>query len=354
MEGKDVLVLCCSRLSNPSCATLLAILATVLVGCTIRDAEPSDSADGNAAMTRGDGSDSSHAALRGRISIDGSSTVYPITQAAAEEFMKLHPKVAIPIDVAGTGGGFKRFVVDDLDVCDASRPIEAEEIEACRNNGVGYLELPIGIDGLSVVVNAKNTWCNSLTVGQLKRLWESGSRLQTWDELDPAFPQQEIVLYGPDTDSGTFEYFTEVICGRRGNSRTDYTPSSNDNVLIQGVEGDAGALGYFGYAYYSLNRGPLRALRIVPTAHKSAGEKGAPAGIAPTDETILSGQYKPLSRPLFLYVNRRALRRPEVAAFVTFYLEQGPAFVAEVHYIPLPPARAAESLARLKQALQTR
>ena len=276
------------------------------------------------AITTQDGIRSPNAVLRGRITIDGSSTVYPITQAAAEEFMKLHPKVAIPVGVAGTGGGFKRFVVDELDICDASRPIEPDEIEACRKNGVRYLELPIGIDGISVVVNAKNTWCESLTVGQLKRLWESGSRIQTWNELDPAFPKQEIVLYGPDTDSGTFEYFTEVICGRRGNSRTDYTPSSNDNVLIQGVEGDAGALGYFGYAYYSMNRGAPAGPSHRSAADRTAAEKEHAAGIAPTDETILSGQYKPLSRPLFLYVNQKALSRPEVAAFVNFYLDQGP------------------------------
>jgi len=328
------------------------MLAIGLAGCTIRDAEPSGLADGGVGITTGAAGGSPEAVLRGRITIDGSSTVYPITQAAAEEFMKLHAKVTIPVGVAGTGGGFKRFVVDDLDVCDASRPIEPDEIEACRQEGVRYLELPIGIDGISVVVNIKNTWCQSLSVGQLERLWKSGSRVQTWNELDPTFPKQEIVLYGPDTDSGTFEYFTDVICGRRGNSRTDYTPSSNDNVLIQGVEGDTGALGYFGYAYYSMNRGNLRALRIVPAADTTARANGAPSGIAPTDETILSGQYRPLSRPLFLYVNRKALGRPEVAAFVTFYLDQAPAFVSEVHYVPLPPARAAESRARLTHALR--
>lgn len=326
---------------------LLTLLVAGLSGCTLRDAETGGGKNTAKGIANGSG-----ASLRGRIIIDGSSTVYPITQAAAEEFMKRHRKVAIPIGVAGTAGGFKRFVADDLDICNASRPIEPEELEACRKNGVDFLELPIGIDGISVVVNAKNTWCHSLSVGQLKRLWESGSRIQTWNEIDPSFPKQEIELYGPDTDSGTFEYFTQVICGRRGNSRTDYTPSSNDNILIQGVEGDIGALGYFGYAYYTMNRGGLRALGIVPAGDKTATQKGSPAGIAPTDETILKGRYKPLSRPLFVYINKKALRRPEVAAFLMFYLDQASSLVSDVHYIPLPPARAAECRARLQQALR--
>ncbi|HEX4072917.1 MAG TPA: PstS family phosphate ABC transporter substrate-binding protein [Planctomycetaceae bacterium] len=352
MVCKDLPVLCFSPASHHWRRLLFAVLAVTFAGCSIRDAETAIATGTSIDSTSSDGTGSSHALLRGRIAVDGSSTVYPITQAAAEEFMKRHPKVAVPIGVAGTAGGFKRFVVDDLDVCDASRPIEPEEVDACRRNGVGYLELPIGIDGISVVVNPKNTWCNSLTVAQLKQLWESHSRIQNWNELDPAFPKQEIVLYGPDTDSGTFEYFTEVICGRRGNSRTDYTPSSNDNILIQGVEGDAGAIGYFGYAYYSLNRGSLRALSIVPTSDRIAAAGTAAPGVAPTDETILSGRYKPLSRPLFIYVNRKSLHRPEVAAFLTFYLEQAPSFVSEVHYIPLPAAKVAECRARLQHALQ--
>jgi phosphate transport system substrate-binding protein len=353
MAGKDVPVRWCGGFSKRCCLTVLVLLAVALNGCAIRDADPSGSSDGAIATRTNKAADSQSTVLRGRITIDGSSTVYPITQAAAEEFMKLHRRVAIPIGVAGTAGGFKRFVVGDLDICDASRPIEPEEIAACRQDAVDYLEMPIGIDGITVVVNAKNTWCDSLTVGQLKRLWESGSLIRTWNDLDPAFPKQEIELYGPDTDSGTFEYFTEVICGRRGNSRTDYTPSSNDNVLIQGVEGDAGALGYFGYAYYTMNRSSLRALKIVPSGETSAGKKSPPGGIAPTDETIVSDQYRPLSRPLFLYVNRKSLKRPEVAAFLTFYLDQAPTFVSEVHYIPLPTARAAECRARLQQALPT-
>ena len=233
------------------------------------------------------------------------------------------------VNISGTGGGFKRFREGDLDICDASRQILDEERAACIKNKVSFIELPIGTDGLSVVVNAKNTWCECLTVAQLKTLWQSGSKIKTWNELDPAFPNEKIILYGPDTDSGTFDYFTEVICGKKGNSRTDYTPSSNDNVLIQGVQGNPGALGYFGYAYYVLNKDTLRALKIAPGNDKAAG-------IAPTDETILSGKYAPLSRPLFLYVNRRSLMKSEIISFLRFYLDRGPALVKEVHYIPLP------------------
>lgn len=329
--------------------TLLVLFAMIAAGCTIRDSEPSRSNDRGASNSRSTGSEP---VFSGRITIDGSSTVYPITQAAAEEFMKLHRRVAIPIGVGGTAGGFKRFVVDELDICDASRPIEPEEVETCRQSGVEYVEFPIAMDGISVVVNAKNTWCEALTVSQLKRIWESRSRIKTWNQIDPRYPEKEIELYGPDTDSGTFEYFTEVICGRRGNCRTDYTPSSNDNILIQGVEGDVGALGYFGYAYYSMNRSVLRAVPIVPESDKSAGRRATADGVAPSAETILSGQYKPLARSLFLYVNRKALKRPEVAAFLTFYVDHAASLVTEGHYIPLPPARAADCRARLQLALQ--
>lgn len=358
MGGRGFLVHCLCLVQVPPFLVLFAMLTTVLAGCRIRDAElPSSSAGSSWSKEKrleaGPSQD-----LRGRITIDGSSTVYPITQAAAEEFVKQSPHVAIPIGVAGTGGGFKRFVADDLDICDASRPIEPDEAARCHQNGVKYLELAIGLDGLSVVVNQNNTWCDVLSVDQLKAIWESGSTIRYWDQLDPGYPHHEIVLYGPDTDSGTFEYFTQVICGRRGNSRADYTPSSNDNILIQGVEGDAGALGYFGYAYFSANRNLLKALRIGPARTSGAKEKEAgreaskEAGIAPSDETILDGAY-PLSRPLFLYVNRKALARPETAAFLTFFLDHAPALVAEVHCVPLPAAQIAKSRARLANALQT-
>ncbi|HEV8071032.1 MAG TPA: PstS family phosphate ABC transporter substrate-binding protein [Planctomycetaceae bacterium] len=327
---------------------VLAALAGTSAGCQIRDAElPPDSAQfsqssGSHAGTAAERADSSQP-LRGRITIDGSSTVYVITQAVTEEFLKAHRQVRVTLGRAGTGGGFKRFDVDDLDICDASRPIEPEEIEACRQNGVHYLELKIALDGLTVVVNPQNTWCRALTVAQLKQIWESGSTVTYWNQIDAAWPATKILLYGPDTDSGTFEYFTEVVCGKRGNCRTDYQQSSDDNFLVQGVQGDTGALGYFGYAYAVLNRDSVKAIPI------AAGSNAA-AAVVPNEATIASGEYAPLSRPLFLYVNLRALRRPEVVAYLNFYLDRGPGLAAEVHSLPLPQAQYAETRAQLARA----
>lgn len=326
---------------------LVSIPLLGLSGCTMKEGTELPTSSVRAAESSKTPASPSKAGgetgIAGKVEIDGSSTVYPISQAVAEEFMKEHPKITVRVNISGTGGGFKRFKDGDLDVCDASRPIEKEEREACRKNNVEFVDFKIGIDGISVVVNPQNAWCKSLTVEQLKKLWQSGSTLKTWNELDPSFPNQKIILYGPDTDSGTFDYFTEVICGKRGNSRTDYTPNSNDNVLIQGVQGDAGALGYFGYAYYVLNKETLRAVPI------STGDGQAP--VAPSDESILGGQYKPLSRPLFLYVNKKALGRPETVAFVKFYLDRGPSLVKEVHYIPLPAKEYEESRSKLKSAI---
>jgi phosphate transport system substrate-binding protein len=325
--------------------------ATAFSGCQIRDAElePSgsvggDSKSGGLSGEPGARPPDSAQTLRGRITIDGSSTVYVVTQAVTEEFLKLHRQVRVTLGRAGTGGGFKRFDVDDLDICDASRPIEPEEIDACRQNGVDYLELKIALDGLTVVVNPENTWCRALTVAQLKQIWESGSTVTHWNQLDPSWPATKILLYGPDTDSGTFEYFTEVICGKRGDCRTDYQQSSDDNFLVQGVQGDAGALGYFGYAYSVLNRDSVRTIPI------AAGNEAA--AVMPNEGTIASGQYAPLSRPLFLYVNKRALRRPEVVAYLNFYLDRGPGLAAEVHSLPLPPSQYAETRAKLAATLR--
>jgi phosphate transport system substrate-binding protein len=329
MSNKDL-----SRL--PAVFVVGALFMTGFAGCSVKSAESA----AHAQTAGGGGEGGGQPTLAGQIEADGSSTVYPITQAVAEEFTKINPKVAIRVNISGTGGGFKRFKEGDLDICDASRPVEATERDACIKNKVGFIELPIGIDGITVVVNSKNTWCDTLTVAQLKKLWEKGSTIKTWKEFDPSFPDEKIILYGPDSDSGTFDYFCEAICGKKGNSRTDYTPSSNDNVLIQGVQGNAGALGYFGYAYYVLNKDTLRAVKIAPGTDKAA--------VAPTDETILTGKYKPLSRPLFLYVNKKSLSRIEVIAFLKFYLDRGPTLVKEVHYIPLPESGYKVSRDRLQ------
>ncbi|HEV3301597.1 MAG TPA: PstS family phosphate ABC transporter substrate-binding protein [Planctomycetaceae bacterium] len=330
---------------------VFAAFAGTSSGCQIRDADfPAESASlsrtgGSRARPGAEPSDSSQP-LRGRITIDGSSTLYVITQAVTEEFLKAHRQVRVTLGRAGTGGGFKRFDVDDLDICDASRSIEPEEIEVCRQNGVHYLELKVALDGLTVVVNPQNTWCRALTVAQLKQIWESGSALTYWNQINPAWPATKILLYGPDTDSGTFEYFTEVICGKRGNCRTDYQQSSDDNFLVQGVQGDTGALGYFGYAYAVLNRDSVKAIPV------AAGSSLA-AAVVPNEATIASGEYAPLSRPLFLYVNTRALRRPEVVAYLNFYLDRGPGLAAEVHSLPLPQTQYAETRAQLARAEAT-
>jgi phosphate transport system substrate-binding protein len=200
------------------------------------------------------------------INVDGSSTVLPISMAVAEMFAQQHPTVQVPVTSSGTGGGFKKFAAGEIDINDASRPIKPEEIAKCKENGIEYVELKVAIDGLSVVVNPKNNWCDCLSVEQLKRIWEPGSKVEKWSDLDPSWPAVKIKLYGPDTDSGTFEYFTEAICGKAKASRPDYSQSGDDNVLVQGVEGDQYSLGYFGFAYYELNQDKLKIIGIKPAS----------------------------------------------------------------------------------------
>ncbi len=205
-------------------------------------------------------------ALSGEIQIDGSSTVFPVSQAVTEEFNKTHKDVKIPVAKSGTSGGMKRFYAAEIDICDASRAIKDVEIEKCKENGIEYIELKVGIDGLTVVVNSENDWCDGLTVAELKKIWEPGSTVKLWSDINPDFPEQEIVLYGADSDSGTFDYFTEEICGEKGATRSDYNQNSDDNFLVTGVAGDKYALGYFGYAYYVENTETLKALAIAPAA----------------------------------------------------------------------------------------
>jgi phosphate transport system substrate-binding protein len=267
-----------------------------------------------------------HAALGGKIEIDGSSTVYPITEAVAEEFQGANPGVKVTVGISGTGGGFKRFTVGETDISDASRPIKSGEHDAAKAAGIGYIELPVAFDGLTVVVNPKNTWVDKLTVAELKKIWEPASKVKSWSDVRAGFPAKPIKLYGPGTDSGTFEYFTEAINGKAKESRADYTASEDDNVLVQGVAGDQYALGYFGLAYYEENAGKLKAVPI-------DNGKGA---IMPSTRTVSNGTYAPLSRPLFIYVSAKSMGRPEVDAFVKFYLENAAELVKEVGYIPLP------------------
>ncbi len=260
------------------------------------------------------------------IRIDGSSTVFPITEAVAEEFQRAHRDVRVTVGVSGTGGGFKKFLAGETDINDASRTIKPTEMEEAVAKGVGFIELPVAFDGLSILVHNDNTWVDYLTVAELNAIWKPGSTIRSWRQIRPNFPDRPLNLYGPGTDSGTFDYFTEVINGESGACRADFTASEDDNVLVQGVAGDPGALAFFGYAYYVANKERVRAVPI----------DGGAGRIMPTDETINNGTYAPLSRPIFIYITTPAAERPEVQAFIRFYLENAKTLVSEVGYVPLP------------------
>uniref|UniRef100_A0A832GQE6 Phosphate-binding protein n=1 Tax=Caldimicrobium thiodismutans TaxID=1653476 RepID=A0A832GQE6_9BACT len=265
------------------------------------------------------------------IKIDGSSTVYPITEGVAEEFQKAKKgAVKVTVGISGTGGGFKKFCRGETDINDASRPILKKEMEECAKNGVRYIELPVAYDGLAVVVNPKNNWATCMTVEQLKEVWkpESQGRKISWSDLDPKWPKMEIKLCGPGSDSGTFDYFTEAIVGKAKSQRGDYLASEDDNVLVQFAQKEKGALCYFGLAYVEENKGKIKAVQIKnPKTGKC---------ISPSLETVKSGEYNPLSRPLFIYINLKSIERPEVKEFVEFYLKNAGKISKQVGYIPLP------------------
>jgi phosphate transport system substrate-binding protein len=280
-------------------------------------------------------------ALRGTIEIDGSSTVFPITEAVAEEFMLQAGRgVRVTVGESGTGGGFKRFCAGETAIANASRKIKESEREACAQSGVEFVEIPVAYDGISVVVHPDNTFVDCLTIDELRRIWEPGSQVRSWADVRAGWPARELHLYGPGTDSGTFDYFTEAVVGEEDASRADFTASEDDNVLVQGVSGDPNGLGYFGYAYYEQNKERLKLVSI------DAGE----GCIAPSAATIRGGSYRPLSRPMFIYVNRKAFERPEVADFVRFYLESAGQLVPEVGYIPLGAEQYGERLRSLDRA----
>jgi phosphate transport system substrate-binding protein len=262
--------------------------------------------------------------LSGTIEIDGSSTVFPVTQAVAEEFYIENRSARVNVSVSGTGGGFKRFTVGETDISNASRRMKDSEAAAAAENGVDFIEMRVATDGLSVVVNLENDFIDCLTVEELKAVWAPGSDIDNWNQVRASFPDQKLRLYGPDPDSGTFDYFTEEIMGESQVSRSDYTASADDNVLVQGVGGDRNALGYFGYAYYTENASKLRAIAI------DNGE----GCVEPTVATIEAGDYAPLSRPLFIYVNRASLARPVVAEFIRFYMDTAAILTLEVGYVP--------------------
>jgi phosphate transport system substrate-binding protein len=263
------------------------------------------------------------------IKIDGSSTVYPITEAVAEEFQKLMKgSVKVTVGISGTGGGFKKFSRGETDISDASRPITKKEIDASKEAGIDYIELPVAYDGLAVMVNPKNNWVTSMSVAELKKIWEpeAEGKILKWNQVNPAWPDAPLKLYGPGVDSGTFDYFTEAIVGKARMSRGDFTASEDDNVLVQGIASDRGGLGFFGYAYYAENPDKLKLVAI----------DGGRGPIQPSEKTVMDGTYSPLSRPIFIYVNKKSAERPEVKEFVEFYLKNAPKLVKEVKYIPLP------------------
>ncbi len=263
------------------------------------------------------------------IRIDGSSTVYPITEAVAEEFQKMkRGAIKVTVGISGTGGGFKKFTRGETDISNASRPITKKEMEAAKEGGIEFIELPIAYDGLAVMVNPKNTWVTSLTLADLKKIWEPAAegKILRWNQVNPAWPDVPLKLYGPGVDSGTFDYFTEAVVGKSKSSRGDFTASEDDNVLVQGIATDRGALGFFGYAYYGENQDKLKLVAI----------DGGRGPVLPSEKTVMDGTYTPLSRPIFIYVSKKAAERPEVKEFVEFYLKNAPKLIKQVKYIPLP------------------
>lgn len=266
------------------------------------------------------------------ITADGSSTVFPIAEAVAEEFQRANRGARVTVGSSGTGGGFQKFCRNETDLSNASRPIRANEAEGCAKAGVEFIELPVAYDGLAIVIHPSNTWAKSMTVAELKKLWEPAAqgKIVRWNQIRADWPDQEIHLFGAGVDSGTFEYFTEAIVGKAAQSRGDYTSSEDDNVIVQGVSGDRNALGYFGYAYYEQNKDKLQLVAV------DDGDPSNGAGaIAPSPETVTNGTYRPLSRPVFIYVKVKALERPEVQNFVQFLLDKGPTLVREVGYVAL-------------------
>jgi phosphate transport system substrate-binding protein len=274
------------------------------------------------------------------VTLDGSSTVFPISEAVAEEFQKANQNTRVTVGISGTGGGFQKFCRAEIDIADASRPISATEIEACKKAGVAYIELPVAFDGIAIAVNPKAAWADKITTAELKTLWgpEAQGKITRWNQVRKDWPDREIHLFGAGVDSGTYDYFTEVINGKAKASRGDFTSSEDDNVLVQGISNDELALGFVPFAYFEENHDKLK---LVPV---DDGKGGGP--VVPTPETIEKGTYKPLSRPVFIYVSKKAAERPEVQQFVEFYLKNADKLVREVNYVSLGQAVYEKDAAR--------
>ena len=266
--------------------------------------------------------------LSGTIKIDGSSTVFPVTEAVAEEFRVEQPDVQVTIGISGTGGGFKKFGRGETDISNASRPIKQKEIDICEENGIAYQELTVAYDGLAVLVNPQNDWVDYFTIEELKKLWEPDAqgKIMRWNQIRPEWPDKEVHLFGPGIASGTYDYFTEAVVGESGASRGDFTASEDDNVLVQGIAGDKYGLGFFGLAYYEENKDKLRLVSV----------DGGDGPVFPSLETVSNGTYSPLSRPLFVYVNSNAAKKVAVAEFINFYIANATTLTTEIGYVPLP------------------
>jgi phosphate transport system substrate-binding protein len=283
------------------------------------------------------------AAIADVVKIDGSSTVFPVTEAVAEEFQKAHKgKYKVTVGISGTGGGFKKFCRGETDISDASRPILKKEMDDCKAAGIEYVEVPVAFDALTVMVNPKNNFIKSMTVDELKKMWEPAAqgKITKWSQVNPAWPDAPVKLFGAGADSGTFDYFTEAIVGKAKSSRGDFTASEDDNVLVQGIARDVNALGFFGYAYYAENTDKLKAVAIV--------EKPGKPAVAPSEKTVLDGSYQPLSRPIFIYINTKSLGKPEVKLFSEYYMQHGAKLAKEVKYVPLPDRAYKVGLERIK------
>lgn len=316
----------------------LALMAAVMLAVSACGGD--DDGDGDGAGGGAGGSE-----LSGSVKVDGSSTVAPLTTAAAELFAEEQPKVKVTVGTSGTGGGFEKFCNGETDISDASRPIKDEEKAACEKNSITYEEFQVANDALTVVVPKENDWVECLTVEQLKKIWEPDSKVSNWNQVDPKFPDEALKLFGPGTDSGTFDYFTDEINGEEGASRTDYSPSEDDNVIVQGVAGSPGGLGYFGFSYFEENSDKLKALQI----------DGGEGCVGPSVESAQDGSYTPLARPLFIYPSAKALEREEVLGFVEYYVEDHKAIAEDALFIPLNSEQETElkaDLDKLKESVK--
>ena len=320
-------------------AIFVLVVGSIAAGCGRDDA----SSGGTGPYPTGAGGGD----LSGTIEVDGSSTVGPLITAAAEQFRQQQSEVDIRVGTSGTGGGFERFCVGETDISNASRPIkDDEEVPICEENGVEYTELHVAVDALTVVVNSENDWATCLTVDQLKTMWEpkAEGEVMSWNQVDPSFPDEDLVLFGAGTDSGTFDYFTDEVNGEEGASRTDYQATEDDNVTVQGVSSERGGLGYFGFSYYEENQDKLKAVEI----------DNGDGCVAPSVESSQAGDYTPLARPLFIYVKNESLARPETEAFVQYMIDNAPSIAEQAQFIPLNGEQLADTKSNLEEALGAR